>query len=93
MQRKGIKRLIASVTEEFSTNVLETVVFLLALCVPILDIYLVARLGFCSDAPPLKKAFIRASLILLLILAIISAISMFIVFVYGVAVVKEHFGW
>lgn len=53
--KKGIKRLFASIMEEFTPNLFETFIFFVALNIPILDMVLTILLWSNKNAPPIKK--------------------------------------
>lgn len=59
---------------EFQPKVGSFIGFFLAWCVPILNLVMFFKLGFGKNAPPLKKAYVRAVLVLGLILGGVSLI-------------------
>ena len=66
-RKSGIRGLVHSIFAEFTSSVPETLLFLLVMNVPILDIILFCKLGLSNNAPPRKKAFVIADFILVCI--------------------------
>ena len=79
-QRHGI---VEAVLGEFVPGVKGNLFFLLALCIPIVNILVLIKAGFAKDAPPLKSSFLKAWLIIVgvaivigIIISVISGIVM-----------------
>lgn len=79
-QKQGF---METVLGEFQPTVKSCLLFMLSMCIPILNLIVFFKAGFGSDAPPIKRSFIRASLIMAAIMVGISIIISIIMGIVG----------